>query len=108
MFRLAKMPFGYSFLMAILNLSLIHIFAAARCNGSENVPQLFMTLSAMGGHYGKPGNCSANNYHANAGNGGPALVKAGSSGLPSLKNPIEGVIPGPQVWDCLLYTSRCV
>ena len=78
---------------------MLHNFAAARCNGSENVPQLFMTLSAMGGHYGKPGNCSASNYHANAGNGGPALVKAGSSGLPSLKNPIEGVIPGPQVWE---------
>ena len=26
-------------------------------------------------------------------------MKAGSSGLPSLKNPIEGVIPGPQVWE---------
>lgn len=81
------------------NVWMLHNFAAARCNGSENVPQMFMTLSAMGGHYGKPGNCSSGNYHANAGNGGPALVSAGKSGLPSLKNAVEGVIPGPQVWE---------
>ena len=84
------------------NVWMLHNFAAARCNGSENLPQIFMTVSAMGGHYGKPGNCSANNYHANAGNGGPALVKGGSSGLPSVKNPIDGVIPGPQAWEACL------
>ena len=91
------------------NVWMLHNFAAARCNGSENVPQLFMTLGAMGGHFGKPGNCTANNYHANAGNGGPALVKAGKSGLPSLENPIDGVIPGPHVWEaCFSGTYRQV
>lgn len=81
------------------NVWMLHNFAAARCNGSENVPQLFMTLGAMGGHFGKPGNCTANNYHANAGNGGPALVQAGKNGYPTVLNPIEGVIPGPQAWE---------
>ena len=58
---------------------------------------------------GKPGNCTANNYHANAGNGGPALVKGGSSGYPSQKNEIDGVIPGPQVWEaCLTGKYRMV
>ena len=87
------------------NVWMLHNFAAARCNGSENLPQIFMTVSAMGGHYGKPGNCSANNYHANAGNGGPALVKGGSSGLPSVKNPIDGVIPRPQAWEACLTVN---
>ena len=91
------------------NVWLLHNFAAARCNGSENLPQLFMTIGAMGGHMGKPGNCTANNYHANAGNGGPALVKGGKTGYPSLKNAIDGVIPGPQVWEaCLTGKYRMV
>lgn len=91
------------------NVWLLHNFAAARCNGSENVPQLFMTIGAMGGHMGKPGNCVANNYHANAGNGGPSLVKAGKTGYPSLKNEIDGVIPGPQVWEaCMTGKYRMV
>ena len=91
------------------NVWLLHNFAAARCNGCENVPQLFMTVGAMGGHMGKPGNCVANNYHANAGNGGPSLVKAGKTGYPSLKNEIDGVIPGPQVWEaCMTGKYRMV
>ena len=81
------------------NVWMMHNFAAARCNGSENLPQIFMTVAAMGGHAGKPGNCTSQNYHANAGNGGPALLSSGGAGLPSVKNPIDGVIPGPQVWD---------
>lgn len=84
------------------NVWMLHNFAAARCNGAENLPQLFMTVGAMGGHMGKKGNCCANNYHANAGNGGPALVKAGSSGLPSQTNEVTDVIPGPQVWEACL------
>ena len=92
-----------------MNVLLLHNFAAARCNGCENIPQLFMTLGAMGGHMGKPGNCIANNYHANAGNGGPALVKGGKTGYPALKNDIDGVIPGPQVWEaCLTGKYRMV
>ena len=91
------------------NVWLLHNFAAARCDACENLPQIFMTLGAMGGHMGKPGNCTANNYHANAGNGGPALVKAGASGFPSLQNDIDGVIPGPQVWEaCLTGKYRMV
>ena len=81
------------------NVWMLHNFAAARCNGSENVPQLFMTLGAMGGHFGKKGNCTSNVYHCNAGNGGPSLVKPGKDGLPSLTNDVTNVIPGPQVWE---------
>ena len=32
-----------------------HSYAASRCLGAENLPQAFMTVSALGGHYGKSG-----------------------------------------------------
>ncbi|MBR5473835.1 MAG: molybdopterin-dependent oxidoreductase [Lachnospiraceae bacterium] len=81
------------------NVWMLHNYAAARNNGAENLPQLFMTVGAMGGHMGKAGNCCTNNYHANAGNGGKSLVLGGGTGLPGLANEIQGVIPGPQVWE---------
>lgn len=84
------------------NVWMLHNFGFARCNSAENVPQLFMTLGAMGGHMGKKGNCTSNNYHANAGNNVTALIKAGKTGYPAVKNEIDGVIPGPQVWEAVL------
>ena len=84
------------------NVWMMHNFGAARNNGAENLPQIFLTVGCMGGHIGKPGNCVTNNYHANAGNGGPRLVSAGGTGMPSLGNEINKVIPGPQVWDACL------
>lgn len=83
------------------NVWLLHNFGMARCNGSENLPQLFMTIGAMGGHMGKKGNCTGNAYHANNGNSGPALVQGGSAGWPALDNEVEGIIPGPQVWEAV-------
>lgn len=84
------------------NVWMMHNYAAARNTGAENLPQLFFTVGLMGGHLGKPGNCIANNYHANCGNGGGRLVKAGSSGLPTIDNAVDGVIVGPQVWEACL------
>ena len=81
------------------NVWLLHNYAAARNNGAESLPQLFMTVGCMGGHIGKPGNCVANNYHANAGNGGMTLVAGGGTGLPGLNNDVPGIIAGPQVWE---------
>ena len=63
---------------------------------ARTCPQLFMTA----GCHGRPlrasrATASANNYHANAGNGGPALVKAGSSGLPQPQERHRGRHPRP-------------
>ena len=91
------------------NVWMLHNFAAARCNGAENLPQIFMTVGCMGGHMGKPGNCVSSNYSENAGNGGSSLVTGGSSGMPYLDNPVDAVIPGPQVWEaCLTGKYRYV
>lgn len=84
------------------NVWMLHNFGMARCTGAENIPQLFMTITAMGGHIGKPGNCMSSNYHQmNCGNSGPYLVLPGAAGLPVVPNPVEGVIPGPQAWDAV-------
>ncbi|MBO7702651.1 MAG: molybdopterin-dependent oxidoreductase, partial [Eggerthellaceae bacterium] len=44
--------------------------APARCKGAENYPQLLMTVAAMGGHYGKPGNSCSNDQYYGAMNSG--------------------------------------
>ncbi|MEG0759405.1 MAG: molybdopterin dinucleotide binding domain-containing protein, partial [Raoultibacter sp.] len=69
------------------NVSLLHGYAAARTNCSEDFPQLFMTIGAMGGHIGKPGNSCGSAYHANAGDdtGRYPIVK-GSTGEKLIPN----------------------
>ena len=85
------------------NVWFLHSFAAARNDGAENLPQIVMTVCAMGGHIGKPGNCSALSYTHNSANGGDPLVKAGGTGLPGVPdNEVKGIIAGPQVWDAVL------
>ncbi len=85
------------------NVWFLHSFAAARNDGAENLPQIVMTIGAMGGHMGKPGNCTALSYTHNSANGGDPLVKGGGSGLPyKADNGVDGIILGPQVWDAVL------
>ncbi len=80
--------------------SLIHGNAPARCNGAENFPQLFTTLGYMTGHMGKPGECTGCCYKSQV-NGGPSLVKGGSKGYPSVKNPVTDTICAPVIWHSI-------
>ena len=73
---------------------LFHNYGFARCYGAEGIPQMFMTMGAMGGHMGKSGHCTGSAYHANAFNAGPRLVNAGSSPMPSFSNKVEHTFPG--------------
>lgn len=85
------------------NVWFMYSFASARNNGAENLPQLVLTVGAMGGHMGKPGNCTALSFMQDSGTGGPRLVKRGGKGFATgLSNPVDGVILGPQVWDAVL------
>lgn len=79
--------------------------ASARVNNVDNLPQLFMTLGAMGGHMGKSGHMSGSTMRVTSGNGGPALIKAGSAGLESIENPVDDLINGNEVWDAILNGS---
>lgn len=86
------------------NVWFMHNYGAARCYGSENLAQIYMTVGLMGGHIAKPGNCTASSYHAASGNSGPALVKGGSTGLPGVANPLNAthdVIPALQMYDAI-------
>lgn len=59
---------------------LSHGFAAGRCAGSEDVPQLYLTVACLGGHMGKPGNSYGPYFVDNSEYGGVSLVSAGSTG----------------------------
>lgn len=76
--------------------------ASGRTRNSDNLPQLIMTIGAMTGHMGKSGHMTGSTMHATSGNGGPALVCAGSNGLPGIANPVDDSINAGQVWDAIL------
>lgn len=75
---------------------------ASRIYNTDNLPQLIMTVGAMGGHIGKPGHMTGTTMHATSGNGGPALIKAGKDGLPNIENPVDDQINGNEIWDAII------
>ncbi|MDE8702477.1 molybdopterin-dependent oxidoreductase [Adlercreutzia equolifaciens] len=81
---------------------LMHNYALARCASADNVPQLFMTMGAMGGHMGKSGHACGGAYKTYAGAGGPELVSFGDTGLPGTSNPLKDTMPEPLMWQCIL------
>lgn len=77
-------------------------WGVARTNNSDNLPQLYMILGAMGGHMGKSGHMTSVACHVNFGNHGPSLVKAGGNGLPAIDNPEHDFVNDVQAWDMVL------
>ena len=77
---------------------LFHHYAGARCVAADNLPQLFMTIGAMGGHMGKSGHATGGNYKTCSGGHGPELVTAGESGIPEVVNPVDIRISAPLAW----------
>ncbi|AGK98977.1 molybdopterin-dependent oxidoreductase [Clostridium pasteurianum] len=63
--------------------SLLTSWASARTYDSDSLPQLFITLGAMGGHIGKSGHNTGVSCSGTCGNFGKALVVAGSDGMVS-------------------------
>lgn len=106
------------------NVILSHGYAAARCNGAEDLPQAYMTIACMGGHYGKPGNACSNYYVDRQGPDALQIISTGDDGsgdveLAQVKplydeNRFEAVeegdcVNGLQIWDAILegkYTSN--
>ena len=87
------------------NVMLLHNYGAGRCSGSENVPQAFMTVGAMGGHMGKPGNACGCTYTWDAGDSGPRLVSTDGEYFDKIgmKNPLDpnANIEGMNWWHSL-------
>ena len=54
---------------------LLHSYAASRYLGAENLSQAFMTVGALGGHYGKSGHGCAAIYTWDAGDSGYRIIQ---------------------------------
>lgn len=81
---------------------LFHNYALARCVGADNVPQLFMTVGAMGGHMGKSGHACGGNYKTFAGASGPVLIAPGTTGYPDPAVGISETLPAMSCWQNIL------
>jgi len=79
--------------------------APARNKGAENYPQLLMTIAAMGGHYGKPGNSASNDQYYGAMNSG-VLVDTPLGGTPAqfnnASNPVMKCVSMDLIWDAIV------
>jgi anaerobic dimethyl sulfoxide reductase subunit A len=84
-------------------------WATARVNNADTWPQMFMTLGCMTGHIGKSGHMTGVSCWEKAGNGGPNLIDAGGSGMPSVgSNPVKSRLNNNELWDAILtgkYTA---
>ncbi len=94
------------------NVTLYANTAPARNKGAENFPHLLMTVGAMGGHFGKPGNVvTAAIFGDSTFNGGPKLVDVPNRvypwfvNPPAIQNPVTNIIPADQLWDAVLTGS---
>ena len=88
------------------NVMILHNYAASRTAGAENLPQALMTVGALGGHMGKPGNACACTYTWDAGDAGYRLIVTDGDYLDlnnSTPNPLDpnASIEGQQWWHAL-------
>ncbi len=77
-------------------------WASARTHNSDNLPQMVMTLGAMGGHIGKSGHMTGTSCQKKSGNNGPALVKKGSDDIPKIPDVLDDCIHDSKIWDAIL------
>lgn len=85
--------------------AILHSFASTRSNNTDDMPQLYMTIGAMGGHFGKPGHACASMYHSRAGNDGNDLIVPGYGSMITnfmYPNPIDDSVTAPEVWQSIL------
>ena len=84
--------------------AIIMAWASARTHNADTLPQVVMTLGAMGGHFGKSGHMCGISAHSRAFSGGTYLIGAGSAGLPSIKNPLSATesINDTEMWHAIV------
>lgn len=81
--------------------------APARAKGAENFPHALMAVSAMGGHFGKPGNASGLDHNYSTLNRGATLVSLAGSYAPPYQgagavNPVDNTIPWSELWNAVV------
>lgn len=84
--------------------ALLTSWSTARAYNSDSLPQLFITVGAMGGHFGKSGHMTGVSCWNYAANLGPALVTAGASNLPPSDRQTYPAtnINGTELWNAVL------
>ncbi|MCL2373853.1 MAG: molybdopterin-dependent oxidoreductase [Treponema sp.] len=84
-------------------LSLITSWAGGRSYDADSLPQLFLTLGMMGGHFGKSGHCCGVSTWNYAANFGPRLVTAGGAGMTTTfpTNPVHW-LNDTECWPAVL------
>ena len=82
-----------------------HGAAFARVHNAEDIPQMFLTLGCMGGHFGKSGHACGMSIAQPQGNGGATLVSAGAGGITGAAGTIYEPIPAPKLWESILAGS---
>ena len=87
--------------------AILTAWASARTHNSDNLPQMIMTIGAMGGHFGKEGHTCGVSCHYFAFNDGPNIVSPGSNGLPSIENPIAATdsVNLTELWKAIVEGS---
>ncbi len=82
--------------------------APARNKGAENFPHMLMTITAMGGHFGRPGNGVADDTGYWGLNCGPydAVVLNGRACtgvfFTNAGNPVDMTVSSDEMWDAIL------
>ena len=88
-----------------VKVALLTGWAPARTHNSDSMPQMFMTLGAMGGHMGRSGHMTGVSCHFGAGNGGKYLIGSGGTGISYNKEVIagkrQGTIAQSEMWDAI-------
>lgn len=90
----------------------LHSYAACRVNGSENLPQAFLTVGCMGGHMGKSGHACGASYSFDCADSGPWLYQYNNVRA-NKRQPdpyVNNCIEGPMWWKAVLdrkYYSTC-
>ncbi|MDO4494147.1 MAG: molybdopterin-dependent oxidoreductase [Clostridia bacterium] len=76
-------------------------WASGRTQNSDNLPQLYMTIGAMTGRFGRPGQTCGMNTALRALGGGPAMFERGDFGLPYAENPVDDSISYAELWTAI-------
>ena len=88
------------------NVMNLHSYASSRYLGAENLPQAYLTVSAMGGHMGKKGNQSICIFGYAAADSVPFNYRSNGNvrSNPYIANPIgeRCCIEGPALWSSIL------
>lgn len=79
------------------NCVLSHGYAGARCNGAEDLPQAYMAIACMGGHFGKPGNSCGNLYVDRQGPGGVQIISTGGDGMDDFEPEVKPLYDASKV-----------